>query len=173
MFDIRLEKRYEVRFTKALKAVDKRTRFWKDDLPRYFITSYYRAVLRAIETQKYAANYDPLSKKYKAWKAAHNMPTGFWRKTGETRKALQERAWKASPVSQSDDYVEYIGSLPASIAWYVGLTEWGYRGHGKGGAPMVIPFRQVFSPTLENMQSEFEAYTKRKLAELATDWGKK
>lgn len=173
MFDVRLEKRYEVRFTKALKAVDKRTRFWKDDLPRYFITLYYRTVLRAIESQRYAANYDPLSTKYKKWKASHGYSPKFWVKTGRTLSALKERSWRAMPVSKSDSYVEYIGSLPDEISWYVGLTEWGYRGRGKGGSSMVIPARQVFGPTLDNMRAEFESYTKRQLSELATIWGRK
>lgn len=173
MFDIRLEKRYEVRFTKALGAIDRRTRFWKDELPRLYVTAYYRAVLRAIETQRFASSYDPLDEKYKRWKANHGYSPKFWIKSGNLRKALQERSWRAQPVAQADDYVEYVASLPDEINWYVGLNEWGYRGRGKGNSSMVIPARQVFSPIMDNMQSEFEKYTKRALADLATAWEQK
>jgi len=173
MFDARLEKRYEVRFNKARTAIDRRTRFWKDELPRLYITAYYRAVLRAIETQRYASAYDPLSAKYKKWKENHGYSPKFWVKTGALRAALQERAWRAQPVTKADDYVEYIGSLPDEINWYVGLTEWGYRGRGKGGSWMTIPARQVFSPIMDNMQAEFEKYVGQALRDLATTWGKK
>lgn len=173
MFDIRLEKRFEIRFNKAVKAIDRRTRAWKDDLPRLYVTAYYRAVLRAIETQRFASSYDQLSKKYKKWKENHGYSPKFWIKTGAVRDALKERAWRAMPVAQGGDYVEYIASLPDEVSWYAGLTEWGYRGRGKGGKPMVIPPRQVFSPIMDNLRDEFEKYTGRALADLATAWGKK
>lgn len=173
MFDVRLEKRYEVRFTKALKAVDKRTRFWKDDLPRYFITLYYRTVLRAIESQRYAANYTPLSKKYREWKKKHAKSTKFWMKTGALRDELRTRSWKAKPVWQGDSAVMYVASLPDEMSWYTEINEWGLHTKGKAGANMTFPARQVFGPTYDNMKAEFEAYTKRQLSELATIWGRK
>jgi hypothetical protein len=167
MFNISFEGNSVARFTKALGQIDKRTRYWKNELPRLYMLEYYRAVLQAIESERYAAYYAPLSDKYKKWKENHAEDTKFWVKTGATRSALATM----TPVStkESDDYIEYMMNLPDSL-WYISLIEQGFRGSGKGGAPLTIPARPVFGPTFDVVQARFESYTKRALADLNTVW---
>jgi hypothetical protein len=167
MFDITLEQTYKVRFTKALGQIDRRTRFWKKELPRLYMMEYYQAVLRAIETEQYAAYYAPLSEKYKKWKMEHTGSNKFWIKTGATVSALASMV--PMPVSQSDDYTAYMMNIPDELR-YIWNVENGFSGSGKGGAPMTIPARPVFGPTFDAVQKRFELYTKRALADLNTAW---
>jgi hypothetical protein len=154
------------RFRTAVDAIDKRIRFWKTELPKLMFFEYYRRVLTNIEVQRYESNYLPLNEKYQIWKMNHGYPDTFWEKFGNVRAAI--RNIKPIPLKSGDTE----GFIFALNLPYVTHVENGYDGPGKGGAPMHIPARPLFGPTLEELKRDFYTYAKQVFEDLNMTWSK-
>lgn len=156
-----LSKNDPVRFKNKIKELDRRTSFWKNELPRRLAVAFYHLVARNILSQKGMGSYVQLNDRYAKQKGEKYGHSRYWIKTGSLVKYLQ----RALPTKISDTLstAEYIVSLPEDMEWYTGMAEFGSAANNQ-------PPRPIFGPTLAEFASIAKKETGYALRDIAGRW---
>lgn len=156
------ESEYGRKLRGKVRALDRRLKYYRNELPYLMLTQYRKGVINAIRSQdpSYMGGYEPLNEKYLAYKQSKGFNTGFWRMTSDLLRELQSP--DSAEISNSDfNSLIYVLSIAPYELGKVTANEFGTS---------KIPSRPLFTPAFQDLEIEFLMKTGTYLEDLHNTW---
>lgn len=152
---------------KSKERLDRRTRYYKKELPYQLAQTFLSEIASAISRQEFPVAYAKLSDKYTKQKGHSD----FWRFSGDTEneaaKALKTSIQGAiagsmpAKVEDTYSYTQYTIDFPQHIQDYINYMEEG---------TVNMPPRPLFGPIFEELATEFQKQSGGIISDINRAW---
>lgn len=142
-------------WNKARTRLDRRTAYYKRELPKEMALSFMRFVADKISTQDFTVTYAPLSKRY----VARKHHDDFWLYSQRVLMALLSTP--PTVLGKGVDYTAYTINFSPDVQNVIKFMEYGTKN---------MPARPLFGPSMVEFREAFKKQTGTILKDLHRAW---